>query len=53
MTAPVTNAVKKEATETESTPVQAVDANKNVEVKSDEAQVKGQHGEDFCCGSCS
>ncbi|MDL0432659.1 CCGSCS motif protein [Marinobacter sp. TBZ242] len=44
---------KKEDTETESTGAQAADSNESTETSQDEAQSKGKHGEDFCCGSCS
>lgn len=46
------NIVKKEETETESA-AQGADANENVEANQEEAQNKGEHGKDFCCGSCS
>lgn len=47
------NVFKKEDTETESTAAQAADSNENTVVDQEEAQNKGKHGEDFCCGSCS
>lgn len=47
------NIVKKEETETESAAPQGVDANENVETSPEQAQNKGEHGKDFCCGSCS
>lgn len=46
------NIVKKEETETESA-AQGADTNENVEASQEEAQNKGEHGKDFCCGSCS
>lgn len=46
------NIVKKEETETESAS-QGAGANENVEASQEEAQNKGEHGKDFCCGSCS
>lgn len=47
------NICKKEDTEAESTVAQVADSNENAEANQDEAQKKGTHGEDFCCGSCS
>lgn len=46
------NIVKKEETETESA-AQGADTTENVEASQEEAQNKGEHGKDFCCGSCS
>ncbi|MBL3558212.1 CCGSCS motif protein [Marinobacter sp. JB05H06] len=46
------NIVKKEETETESAS-QGAGSNENVEASQEEAQNKGEHGKDFCCGSCS
>lgn len=47
------NIVRKEDTEAESAAAQGADANENVEATQEEAQNKGEHGKDFCCGSCS
>lgn len=47
------NIVKKEETETESAAAQGADANEKVEANQEEGQNKGEHGKDFCCGSCS
>lgn len=53
MTLSFLNIVKKEDTETEPTSAQGAGSNENAEASQDEAQNKGKHGEDFCCGSCS
>ena len=45
--------VMKEGTEAESTVAPAVEVHETAEASQDEAQSKGKHGEDFCCGSCS
>jgi len=48
------NIFKKEDAETESTKVEAVDPSESsTESSQGEADKKGKHGEDFCCGSCS
>lgn len=47
------NIVKKEDTEAESAAAQGAESNENVEASQDETQSKGEHGKDFCCGSCS
>lgn len=47
------NIVKKEDTETESSAAPVVEVHDAAQASQDEAQNKGKHGEDFCCGSCS
>ncbi|GGC78573.1 CCGSCS motif protein [Marinobacter halophilus] len=47
------NMVKKEDSETESSAAPAVEVHETAEASQDEAQSKGKHGKDFCCGSCS
>ncbi|WP_303292172.1 CCGSCS motif protein [Marinobacter sp. SS5-14b] len=47
------NIVMKEDAEAESTAASAVEVHETAEASQDEAQSKGKHGENFCCGSCS
>ncbi|WP_166253541.1 CCGSCS motif protein [Marinobacter salicampi] len=47
------NIFRKEEAEAESSAAQAVDSKESVEARQEEAQKKGKHGEDVCCGGCS
>lgn len=49
----LTKGFKKEDSDAESQVVQDATSDKNAEANQDEAEKKGKHGEDFCCGSCS